>query len=76
MIKTKIINGLHVNYCRNCNNQLNHLNYGGRDTCKKNDFDCKKCTKPCTGLKNEYETGYYDKKIIGYCKRCNTKCIY
>ena len=68
--------GLHIAYCANCNNQLNYIDYGGYDYCKSKNFDCKKCNSPCTGLKGQYETGYYEKTVHGYCKKCNTKIEY
>lgn len=62
-------NGLHVIYCANCDNQIDCLDFGGYDYCKK-------CDKPCTGLSNSYETGYEIRTVHGYCKKCNTKIEY
>ena len=67
---------LHVAYCANCNNQLNYINFGGYDYCKSKNFNCKKCDSPCTGLNGQYETGYYERIIYGYCKKCNAKIEY
>jgi hypothetical protein len=68
--------GLHIAYCISCNNQLDHLEYGGYNYCRSKNFDCKKCDKPCTGLKGLYETGCEIRTVHGYCKKCNSYIEY
>ena len=70
---TKIENGLFVHYCSICGNRLDYLEYGGYDYCKSKGFDCKKCSSPCTGLKNSWETGYETRTVHGICKKCDSK---
>ena len=69
-------NGVYVEFCTVCNNQLNHLDYGGYAYCKSKKFDCNKCDSPCTGLNGVTETGYESRTVTGYCKKCNTKISY
>jgi hypothetical protein len=65
-------NGLHITFCK-CGNQLNHIQYD-KSICLKT--DCNKCNGLCSGLKNQYETGYNERTVHGICKVCNTKIEY
>ena len=68
--------GLHVAYCATCGNQLNYREFGGYEYCKSRKFNCKSCDSPCTGLKDQYEAGFYERIVFGYCKQCNTRIVY
>lgn len=72
----KVIDSLHIDYCKKCGNQINYLDYGGRDYCEKQNYDCSKCPSPCTGLKKSWETGYMSRTVHGYCKQCGTYIEY
>lgn len=72
----RVANGLHIEHCKKCNNQLNHLNYGGYDFCKAQGFDCHKCQSPCTGLDKSWETGHMSRTVHGYCKQCGAYVEY
>ena len=68
--------GLHVQHCKKCNNQLNHLLSNLYDTCKKYNFDCKKCSGRCSGLTKSWETGYMERTVHGYCSKCGSYIEY